>query len=180
MANEHELDWNDRLQELLDGELAPAERAAVEAHVATCTTCQEQLADLRVLDGALRDAAPKISLDENFDARLFSQITAHDEARRIAARQRAQAELESQLAQLTQNWRRRFGIVLPSIVAGIALAFCIAAYFGTTDWARALTAEGAAQVGATIATLIRVMLTSVIGAAIGYIVARWLTPIAES
>jgi anti-sigma factor RsiW len=180
MSNEHEFDWNDRLQELLDGELALAERAAVEAHVEACVICQEQLADLRALDVALRDAAPKISLDENFDARLFAQITAHDEARRSAARQRAQAELESQLAQLTQNWRRRLGILLPSIVAGIALAFCIAGYFDTSDWVRTLTAEGAAEVGARNASLIHVMLTSMIGAAIGYIVARWLTPIAES
>jgi anti-sigma factor RsiW len=39
--------WTDRLSEYLDGELAHAERVALEAHLATCADCTTVLADLR-------------------------------------------------------------------------------------------------------------------------------------
>lgn len=39
--------WIDRLSEYLDDELTPAERAAIEAHLATCRDCGTTLAELR-------------------------------------------------------------------------------------------------------------------------------------
>ena len=39
--------WMDRLSEYLDGELPAADRAALEAHLETCTDCSALLADLR-------------------------------------------------------------------------------------------------------------------------------------
>ena len=39
--------WTDRLSEYLDGDLAEAETAALEAHLDTCTNCSETLAGLR-------------------------------------------------------------------------------------------------------------------------------------
>ncbi len=39
--------WTDRLSEYLDGELPESERAALEAHLETCPSCRETLADLR-------------------------------------------------------------------------------------------------------------------------------------
>lgn len=38
--------WMERLSEYLDGELPPAEQAALEAHLETCTDCPAILADL--------------------------------------------------------------------------------------------------------------------------------------
>ena len=38
--------WMERLSEYLDGELPPAERTALEAHLETCTDCPAVLADL--------------------------------------------------------------------------------------------------------------------------------------
>ena len=39
--------WMDRLSEYLDGDLAPSERAALEAHLPGCAPCRAALDDLR-------------------------------------------------------------------------------------------------------------------------------------
>lgn len=39
--------WTDRLSDYLDGELPPAERAALEVHLAECAECAETLSGLR-------------------------------------------------------------------------------------------------------------------------------------
>lgn len=39
--------WTDRLSEYVDGELTPAERTALEAHLATCAACRVTLDELR-------------------------------------------------------------------------------------------------------------------------------------
>jgi tetratricopeptide (TPR) repeat protein len=39
--------WNDRLSDYLDDEMAPAERAALEAHLASCDECGVTLDELR-------------------------------------------------------------------------------------------------------------------------------------
>ena len=39
--------WTDRLSEYIDDELAPAERAALEAHLRSCRTCAATLEELR-------------------------------------------------------------------------------------------------------------------------------------
>jgi len=39
--------WTDRLSEYLDGELAPAEQTALEAHLASCDPCRTTLDELR-------------------------------------------------------------------------------------------------------------------------------------
>lgn len=41
--------WMDRLSEYLDGDLAPAERAALEAHLVDCASCRATTEDLRRL-----------------------------------------------------------------------------------------------------------------------------------
>ena len=56
---------NERLTEYLDGDLPPAERQAVEAHLAGCPDCSDLLADLRrVLSRAqaLEDLPPRQDL----------------------------------------------------------------------------------------------------------------------
>lgn len=61
--------WTDRLSEYLDGELADAERMALEAHLATCADCTAVLADLR------RVVARAQALDDRPPARdLWSGI----------------------------------------------------------------------------------------------------------
>lgn len=174
--DEHDLEWSERLQDWLDGELAPSEQAAFDAHLATCERCQTQLRKLESLDAALRTAAPPVSLDSSFDARLFAQIDEIDEARRAAARQRVQAEIQAELQVLARNWRRTLATIIPGIIAGIALAFAFASYFETADWVRALAERGAGEIGRANAMFIHALLTSAVGGAIGYAVARWMAP----
>ncbi len=54
--------WTDRLSEYLDGELAPAERAACEAHLATCASCQRVLAGLASVVRAAASLPPEDKL----------------------------------------------------------------------------------------------------------------------
>ena len=41
-------EWTDRLSEYLDGDLAEAERQALEAHLGVCEDCAATLEELRV------------------------------------------------------------------------------------------------------------------------------------
>lgn len=57
--------WTDRLSEYLDGELPPADRAAIEAHLERCPECADTLAALRrivVRARALEDRPPAADL----------------------------------------------------------------------------------------------------------------------
>lgn len=174
--DQHDLEWTERLQDWLDGELAPSESAELDAHLASCERCQTQLRELESLDAALRSAAPPVALDSSFDARLLAQIDEIDEARRAAARQRIQTEVQAELQLLARNWRRTLATIIPGIIAGIALAFALASYFETADWVRALAERSAGEIGRTNALFLHALLTSAIGGAIGYVVARWMTP----
>jgi len=48
-----------RLDAYHDGELSPAERSDVEAHLRDCPSCAAELAAIRGMSGAFADAAPR-------------------------------------------------------------------------------------------------------------------------
>lgn len=65
--------WTARLSEYLDDELPPAERAALETHLAACDDCAATLADLRRIvarAGALDDRPPARELWSGIAARI--------------------------------------------------------------------------------------------------------------
>jgi anti-sigma factor RsiW len=65
--------WQNRLSEYLDGELDNTERAAIEAHLATCGDCYATLAELRHVvtrAKALEDSEPETDLWPDIRARL--------------------------------------------------------------------------------------------------------------
>lgn len=68
----------DRLSAYLDGELPAPERAAVEAHLAGCSECEEQLAALAGVDEATRQLALKApeGYFDTFAARVRGRIEA--------------------------------------------------------------------------------------------------------
>jgi hypothetical protein len=51
--------WTDTLSDYLDGELAPAERAAVDAHLKECASCAGVLNDLKRVVGRARTLEPR-------------------------------------------------------------------------------------------------------------------------
>lgn len=70
--------WMDRLSEYLDGALAPAERVALEAHLADCAACTATLAELRRVVArarALDDRAPAADLWPGIAARIGARGT---------------------------------------------------------------------------------------------------------
>ena len=65
--------WKNRLSEYIDGELDSTERAALEAHLATCGDCFATLADLRQVVArakALEDTPPATDLWTGIRGRL--------------------------------------------------------------------------------------------------------------
>lgn len=49
-------EWLMKVQAFHDGELTPAERAALEAHLPSCAACRRELQSLRALSGVLASA----------------------------------------------------------------------------------------------------------------------------
>lgn len=79
--------WTDRLSEYLDGELADAERMALEAHLTACADCTAVLADLRRVVAraqALDDRPPARDLWSGIAERIG--VSTDDLARRRARR----------------------------------------------------------------------------------------------
>lgn len=169
----HDFDWSEQLLSWLDGDLDAAAAAAFTAHSAGCPRCQQQLRTLAALDVKLQAALPRISLDENFDHAVYARIDAMDESQRRAARQRAEQELQDNLRSLSSSWRRTLGLVIPGVIAGIALALALTGFLNDAGVAQA-TAQGAQGLGSALAGTLPLLLTGLVGATIGGIVARWL------
>lgn len=68
-------DARERLQEYLDGQLPPAETQTVEAHLAACAACREDLALLRQVDAALA-TLPVLEEPAAFTAQVMARVRA--------------------------------------------------------------------------------------------------------
>ena len=79
---QHDCAWNDRLQDLLDADVRPTERAEIESHIATCPRCRLQYAKLKRLDAKLSAQIGAPRLDAAFDRQVFAKINALDARRR--------------------------------------------------------------------------------------------------
>jgi anti-sigma factor RsiW len=177
-AADHHQEWNDRLQDWLDGDIEAGDDDVFARHLLECALCQQRVAQMQELESSLMAAAPRLELDESFDAKLFAQIDAIDERARAAARQRAEEELQRNLQALSRNWRRTLAFVIPGIVAGIALAIGLTGYLDSAGVTATLAAEGASKLGGSTSTL-HLMITSLLGAGLGAAMASWLARIAD-
>ncbi|HKU13138.1 MAG TPA: zf-HC2 domain-containing protein [Steroidobacteraceae bacterium] len=175
----HHLEWNDRLQDWLDGALDSADAAALQAHMADCALCRARAKELQELDRSLASAAPRLALDDSFDARIFAQIEAFDETKRAEARRRIELELQQNLQTLARGWRRALLFTLPGVVAGVALAFGLAAWLSDASVMQALVVESTAKLGAASAAPMQLVAITVLGASLGGLVARWLASVVE-
>ena len=172
---EHDTAWNDRLQDWLDGGLEADEHALIQSHLDNCERCRRSLNPLQALDHQLGYTISSTQLDQSFDARLFAKIDAANDAERIAARERAQAQLQANIEALSRNWKRTLLGMLPSVLAGIAFTLALTLYFDTAQWLRAFAVDNAGEIAGMSPSFIHLLLTSAMGAAIGYGIARWLS-----
>ncbi|HEU4557142.1 MAG TPA: zf-HC2 domain-containing protein [Longimicrobium sp.] len=89
-------EWTDRLSELLDDELAPAERLELEEHIRTCIGCRATLDHLRAVKtraSALRDREPGPHVWAGIAERIGAPGTALDDATDELAARRARKQL---------------------------------------------------------------------------------------
>ncbi len=107
--------WIDRLSEYLDGDLAPAERAALEAHLADCATCRTTVEELRHV--VTRAHA---LVDQPVGADLWGGVAA-----RIGASGAPVVDLDA------RRVRRRVTLSLPQLAAAAVLLLAVGAGGGT-------------------------------------------------
>lgn len=180
--NDHS-EWNDALQNWLDGELNDAESATFEAHLAACGLCQRSLPEFEQLDEALTEAAPLLKLDTSFDQALFARIDAIDESKRQEARRRLEQEWQQQVQSLARNWRRTLAFVIPGIIGGIVLAVALMSWLDSSGITNNLVAQGAnlsaAELSGRSIDYLRMAITAGVGGALGLLIAPWLARLAE-
>jgi predicted anti-sigma-YlaC factor YlaD len=61
------------IHELLEGGLSPAERSAIESHLAACPRCRRRAAEWRAIEEAAAGLAP-LDLPPDFPARVMTRI----------------------------------------------------------------------------------------------------------
>jgi anti-sigma factor RsiW len=178
-ALEHELAWNDRLQDWLDGDLNAADEAALQAHLADCAMCRARADELQALDESLQTASPRLALADTFDAKIFAQIDSIDDSKRAAQRQRLEQELQQNLQALKRGWRRALLFVLPGVIAGVALAFALAWWLSDAGLMRTLIVQSAAEFGSNNSSQVQLIVMTLLGAGLGGTLARWLASVVE-
>lgn len=176
-------EWDETLQDWLDGELNEADGAAFEAHLADCGLCQQNLTAFEELDASLTEAAPPIELSSAFDEKLYAQIATIDESQRIEARRRLEQEWQEQLQSLRRNWRRTLALMIPGVIGGAVLALALVSWLDSSGITSNLVAQGAdlggAELGSQSFDYLRLGVTAVVGAAFGMLLAPWLARMAE-
>ena len=177
--NEHELAWNDRLQDWLDGDLDAAAAATLQAHLADCAMCRARADELQALDESLQVASPRLALDDAFDAKLLAQIEAIDDSKRATQRQRLEQELQQNLQALRRGWRRALLFIVPGVIGGVALAFALAWWLNDAGLMHTLIVQSAAEFGSNNSSQVQLILMTLLGAGLGGTLARWLASVVE-
>jgi anti-sigma factor RsiW len=119
--------WDERLQDWIDGDLDPAEAAALEAHLAGCMRCQPRLSALRAADALLSRALPPQRLTESFDRSVLERVDRVSKADRAAARARIEQEWQTQMGALSRQWRSALRSAILNLLLATALVIAVLA-----------------------------------------------------
>jgi anti-sigma factor RsiW len=172
---QHDAEWNDRLQDLLDGSVATAERVRFESHVANCARCRAEFSKLKKLDAQLRSKLDAPNLSAQFDQQIYARIKALDAQSSEKARRRIDRELEENRAALSRDWRRALLSMASGAIAGVAVIIALITWSNQTGFTDLVIGAASDEVGIQHSGALRVLVTALIGATIGAMVSRWLT-----
>jgi len=174
----HRQQWDDELQDWLDSDPQAAGTGPFAIHLRDCNLCPERLDQFQQLESTLRASTPSLSLDQAFDAQLLSRLQAVDLERQLAARRRIDEELLSGLTALSRSRRQTLTFVAPGMAAGGAVAFALATHFSAAGLSPAplphLVSQGAQVLTQGNPALLPSIVTALLGASIGGLIARWL------
>jgi anti-sigma factor RsiW len=175
----HGADWGQRLEEWRDGLASGADATAIETHVASCDECQDYLEALEQIDAALSSTLHISALSADFDLQLWSRIGSSDDIQRTLAKQRAQEQMQQELAALTRNWRRRVALMIPGLLAGIAIAFWFASLVNGSDAMTTFATLLQQKLGVSTGQLVQSIVTGLLGGAVGMAMSQWIVPTSD-
>ena len=136
-SSEH-FEWQERLQDWIDGDLDLAHRIAVDEHLANCAACRAHLSALRSLDAALTVGVVTQTLDVTFDRRVVDGLSAASETARVAARLRLEREWRDQQTALSHQWHDVWKSLTLNALAATAVLIALLTAFGLLPAASAL------------------------------------------
>ncbi|HEU4655581.1 MAG TPA: zf-HC2 domain-containing protein [Steroidobacteraceae bacterium] len=179
LPTQHEAEWAQRLEEWREGLASATEATAIESHVAGCDECRDYLDALNHIDAALGSTLSAPLLSPGFDAALWARVDSNDAIQRTLAKQRAQEQMEQQLAALDSRWRRALVLLIPGVLAGIALAFWFVSLIEQSSLLAPLLAALQDQLGAQNGRLVQAVATGMLGGAAGFAMSKWFAPRSE-
>lgn len=175
----HDFEWNDRLQDLIDGDVVGSARATIETHVGSCKRCRTQFNRLKKLDALLQAQVERPDPGAGFDSQVFARIDAFDAQAREAARRRIDREFKDNLERLTNDSRRRLFGVAGGATAGASLVVALIGWMNQTGVANALAGAASNSVGGGHTGTLHTFVMLAIGASVGALVSRWVTSTVE-
>lgn len=87
--------------------------------------------------------------------------------------------MQQNLQALKQGWRRALLFIVPGVIAGVALAFALSWWLNDAGVMRALIVQSAAEFGANNSGQVQLIATTLLGAGLGGMIARWLATVVE-
>jgi anti-sigma factor RsiW len=101
-------EWDERLQDWIDGDLDPAASAVLEAHLAGCDACQARIQAFRAVDATLCASLARQTLPASFDRTVLAHVDGAANAVRAAARARLEQAWEAEIGAFSRQWRTAF------------------------------------------------------------------------
>lgn len=118
-------EWDERLQDWIDGDLDPAASAVLETHLAGCAACQARLQAFRAVDVTLSGSLARQTLPASFDRTVLAHIDGAAKAGRVAARARLEQAWEAEIGAFSRQWRTAFRSMILNalLVTALLVAF---------------------------------------------------------
>jgi hypothetical protein len=129
----HLAEWQDRLHDAIDNALDATAQDELRTHVEGCSLCREEQARLAALHSRLKlEFGSTPALRADFAVGVLARIDEQEQARRAAAKQRAEYEFNNRLHAFDLDWRELWQRHFGSIVAAVAALAAIFAAMGST------------------------------------------------